>query len=125
MSTQLFITCLSIGLCCDIIRNIIKIYVDHRAELNLIGKSMIEYSIKHHVPGRIRLFIPQLRKLPVEKLQRLAAAVTPTPRGVQDVSANPITGSLVVKYDPKGVDILQYIKAIASDEKIRAIVEGE
>lgn len=85
---------------------------------------MIEYSVKHHVPGRIRVSVPGLKNLPADKLEKLASAVKPSPPGIQDVSANPVTGSLIVKYDPKSINILEYIKTIALDENIMAIVEG-
>ncbi len=84
---------------------------------------MIEYSIRHHVPGRIRIFVPLLRGLSIEKLEKLVAAITPTPPGIEDVSANPITGSLVIKYDRCKIDILSYIKTIASNEKLLAVIE--
>jgi len=77
---------------------------------------MIEYKVVHHVPGRIRLHVPIIRKLPVSTLKKLSTL--PVPEGVKDVSANPITGSLVIIYDPQHVDIMKYVKAMITDEQV-------
>ncbi|MBF0505411.1 MAG: hypothetical protein HQL09_01125 [Nitrospirae bacterium] len=77
---------------------------------------MIEYKVVHHVPGRIRLHVPIIRKLSVSTLRKLSTL--PVPEGVKDISANPITGSLVITYDPQHVDIMKYVKAMVTNEEV-------
>ncbi|MFK5971514.1 MAG: hypothetical protein QM487_15545 [Candidatus Marithrix sp.] len=60
-------------------------------------KNIIE--IKHSIPGRIRFVIPKLKNIGIaevfltEQLQKLEA--------IEDVKINTITGSLLIKFDPK------------------------
>lgn len=53
----------------------------------------------HHVPGRIRIRMAALRRDPraAARVRQLIGAC----RGVLQVEANPITGSLLVRYDPQ------------------------
>jgi len=81
---------------------------------------MVEYEVMHHVPGRIRLHVPIIRKLPVSTLKKLSTL--PVPEGVKDVSANPITGSLVITYDPQRVDIMKYVKEMVTNEEVLTII---
>ena len=51
----------------------------------------------HHVPGRLRLRMPELRgkRIACDDAKRLAGSIP----GVIEAEANPITGSLLVFYD--------------------------
>lgn len=77
---------------------------------------MIEYKVVHHVPGRIRLHVPIIRDLPISTLKKLSTL--PVPEGVKNVSANPITGSIVITYDPQLVDIMKYVKNMVTNEQV-------
>jgi hypothetical protein len=68
---------------------------------------MIAYKIIHHTPGRIRLEVPSIKQLSVAALKRLSAISIPN--GIKDIRANPITGSVVITYDPVDIDIIKYI----------------
>jgi hypothetical protein len=81
---------------------------------------MINYRIVHHVPGRIRVQVPIIRKLSVATLKKLAEI--PIPEGIKNVSANPVTGSLIITYDPDHVDIEQYLKKMMTDSEIVATI---
>jgi len=85
---------------------------------------MIAYTIKHQVPGRIRIEIPGLKKMAMEELKRLADIVTLGWRieGIRNFSANPVTGSVTINYDPSAVDITAYLNDMASDEKIKTLI---
>ena len=88
---------------------------------------MITYTIKHHVPGRIRIEIPGIKKMDLDSLIRLSEAVTRRWRiaGIRDFSANPLTGSATITYDPSAINILAYLSAVAADEEIEhAIKKG-
>ena len=72
---------------------------------------MIHYRIVHHVPGRIRIEVPSIKGLHLKKLARLSAI--PFPSGIEGVRPNPVTGSLLIKYDPEQINILTYLQEIA------------
>src|SRR5437879_5091518 len=52
----------------------------------------------HHIPGRMRVKLPHA-KGDHATLQRIKEAISPMP-GVNEVIINPVTGSVVVHYDP-------------------------
>ena len=81
---------------------------------------MINYRVVHHVQGRIRVQVPIIKKLSVATLKKLAEI--PIPEGIKDVRANPVTGSLVITYDPDHVDIEKYLREMMADSEIVAII---
>lgn len=83
---------------------------------------MIAYRVVHHVPGRIRVEVPSIKGLSLEELKRLS--FVPIPGGIKDIQANPVTGSIVIKYEPSGINILKYLKDMASNEEINRIIRG-
>jgi len=85
---------------------------------------MITYTVKHHVPGRIRVEVPALRSLSRRELEQLGLLLMPSPSGIRDVSVNPLTGSIVIQYEPQMINILEYIRSLVSNEKIKTIVEA-
>ena len=46
------------------------------------------------------------------------------PEGIRDYHINPLKGSIVITYDPDGIDILKYIKTMTSDPVVRNILKG-
>jgi len=85
------------------------------------GKRMISYSVKHHIRGRIRIEVPLLKKMTPAELKKLAGTISTGPRakGIKDISANPLTGSITITYDPVTVDIKSFIRDLASVEEAR------
>ncbi len=81
---------------------------------------MINYRVVHHVPGRIRVQVPIIKKLSVATLEKLAGI--PLPEGIKDIRANPITGSLVITYDPDHVDIEKYLEKMTTDSEITSTI---
>ncbi len=71
----------------------------------------ITYRIKHHVPGRIKITVPFIKGLSVETLRQFAHITIP--EGIDNIRPNPITGSVVITYDPESIDIIKYIEEIA------------
>ncbi|MBL6614183.1 MAG: hypothetical protein ISP45_09245 [Reyranella sp.] len=59
---------------------------------------MAKLKIVHQVPGRIRMKIPSAKGNP-EQLQAYKEVLSLIP-GVEDIELNPVTGSVVLKYDP-------------------------
>lgn len=69
--------------------------------------------IAHHVPGRIRVNIPDIKSnhQVCNNINQTASAV----KGVHSVKANPLTGSVVVRYDVQDPDTIQRLKQMLED----------
>lgn len=74
----------------------------------------------HHVPGRLRVKAPALKRNPRLAAQVCSAAMTLD--GVSGAEANPVTGSLIVTYDPLRIDPRMVLQRLAEDGVIRADV---
>ena len=90
---------------------------------------MITYDIVHHIAGRIRLKVPLIKKLVrarnlPDHIKNLSFISLPS--GIKDISANPFVGSLVIVYEPKEVDVIEFIKttfdSLSSNAEIQKIV---
>lgn len=81
---------------------------------------MIQYRIVHHVPGRIRIEVPSIKGLPIKVLKRFLNM--PIPCGIKDIRPNPITGSLLITYDPGRINIVTYLQAMASSDEINNVI---
>lgn len=81
---------------------------------------MIVYKVKHHIPGRIRIEVPSLKKLSLMDLKSLLSVITllPVPAGIKDVRPNLLTYSLVIEYDPKIINVIGYVEEIASNKDL-------
>ncbi len=55
----------------------------------------------HHVPGRLRVKIPELKGEPAEA-ERVAAMLLAV-EGIGSAAVAPLTGSLLVRYDPEKI----------------------
>jgi hypothetical protein len=84
---------------------------------------MINYEILHHVPGRIRIAVPLLKKLSFSALAKLASI--PLADGILTIEPNYLSFNLVIRYDPRKIDILAYMRTLASDPEIEKIVKGD
>ena len=85
---------------------------------------MITYNVAHHIPGRIRIEVPAIKKLSVVELKSLFAVLSmlPVPLGIKDIRPNLLTCSLVVEYDTKIINIMEYLKEMASNKDILNII---
>jgi hypothetical protein len=72
----------------------------------------------HSVPGRLRIKLPQLKSnLPhCQEVQALLLGL----EGVQDVEANCLTGSMLVRYDPKFITFDCIMMALEEEEHIHS-----
>lgn len=82
---------------------------------------MMQYKILHHVPGRIRIEVPSIKGLSVKVLSRLSGI--PVPCGIEDIRPNPLTGSLLIKYDPGRINIVSYLRDMASGDVIKNVLD--
>ena len=84
-----------------------------------LSKFISAYRIVHRLPGRIRIHIPVLEKLsedwwiflkPSTELIRMR-------KGINSAGIQPITGSLLIDYDPKEMDeagILKWLETLVA-----------
>ncbi len=93
---------------------------------------MISYHVVHHVSGRIRLKVPFLRKLAFVSLTGIPDHIKnfsfiSLPTGIKDIRPNPLTGSLVIEYEPDEVNIMEFIQSalesIAVNKEIQEILK--
>jgi hypothetical protein len=76
---------------------------------------MFDYKIVHQLPGRIKIHLPLIKGLSVEKLKLLADrlfADFELPDGIKKVRPNPITGNVVIEYDPNKIDIFLFLEEL-------------
>jgi hypothetical protein len=68
-----------------------------------LAKFISASRIVHRLPGRIRIHIPILEKLPGEWLtySEHTAELIKMRNGIEKVKIRPITGSLIICYDPE------------------------
>jgi copper chaperone CopZ len=64
----------------------------------------------HNVPGRLRVRIPAVKNNPGK--ERDVQAVLGGVDGIESISVNTMTGSVVVKYDSKSLDSQQILKTL-------------
>jgi hypothetical protein len=76
---------------------------------------MVDYKIVHQLPGRIKIHLPLIKGISVEKLKLLAErlfADFELPEGIKKVRPNPITGNVVIEYDPNKIDIFVFLEEL-------------
>ena len=91
-----------------------------------MGSSDMTYKILYHNKGYIRLGVPSLRKLPWSYFYKNSAKSLPftMPAGIKNFHINPFRGSIVITYEPDDIDILIYVRSMASDPAVRKIIKG-
>lgn len=87
---------------------------------------MYTFKIIHHIPGRIRIVVPELKKLPFKNLIGIWNGISKTrmPAGIKDVLPNPLSGSIVITYEPREIDIVSFIENVLSNPQILAVVNN-
>src|SRR5215813_12946877 len=69
----------------------------------------LEYQIRHALPGRIRLFVPAIRRL--DGLAEACIEVLKRQEGVTDVRVNRTCASIVINYDRTPENFLPALEA--------------
>ncbi len=89
-------------------------------------KSAIDFKILYHEKGYIRLEVPSLKNLSWSFLfmNFKKTPAFPMPSGIKDFHVNPLKGSIVITYEPEGIDIIKYIKTVSSDPEVKRIING-
>jgi len=81
---------------------------------------MIPYKILHHIPGRIRIEVPLLRKMSLDDLKKFSRYSFPP--GIEDIKVNPLTRSMVIIYTG-GFDIRKFLDDFANNEDVNSLVK--
>ena len=70
----------------------------------------------HHVPGRIRIKTPTIKGYPFRalELEKKVSSIY----GVRNATANALTGSLIVNYDPEAVDARAILDVAAKELRL-------
>ena len=86
----------------------------------------IFYKVLFHARGYIRLEVPILKRLSWSYLYRNFKKSPPFPlhSGIKNVHLNPLSGSMVIAYEPDSINILDYIKNMASNPDMNSIIGG-
>jgi hypothetical protein len=85
----------------------------------------ISYKILFHTKGYIRLEVPALKRLSWAYLYKsFKKPPLPVSSGIKNFHLNPSTGSMVITYEPDSINILEYIKNMASNADINSMIGG-
>ena len=76
------------------------------------------YKIRHRIPGRVRLYIPALEKLPKDwhSLANIVQDLIILKRGIKNASIAPLSGTVVLHYSPDSIceiDVLNWLEFVA------------
>lgn len=88
---------------------------------------MISYRIIHHIPGRIRIEVPVIKKLSISGLLQMSKqfSAIAISEGIEDIRPNPFSGSIVITYKPEKINIIEYIKNMASSAEMQKLMGGQ
>jgi hypothetical protein len=88
---------------------------------------MITYKIIHHIPGRIRIEVPAIKNLSISGLLQMSKqfSTISIPEGIEDIKPNPFSGSIVITYRPEKINIIEYLKDIASSAEMQKLMGGQ
>ncbi len=88
---------------------------------------MITYKIIHHIPGRIRIEVPDIKNLSMTRLLEASKQFSSLfiTEGIEDIRLNPFSGSIVIKYKPEEINIIEYLTKIASSTEIQKLIRGQ
>jgi len=87
----------------------------------------LTYTVLYHEKGYIRLSVPSLKNLSWFYLflnfrKALPFSLSPA---IKDFQVNPLKGDIVIVYEPDRIDILDYIRQITLDPKVKKLIRGE
>ena len=76
------------------------------------------YKIKHRIPGRVRLYIPALEKLPKDwhSLTNIVQDLIILKKGIKNAIITPLSGTIVLHYSPESIrerDVLNWLEFVA------------
>lgn len=83
----------------------------------VLEKIITAYQIVHSLPGRLRIHIPMLEKLPRRwySYSDRTADLIMMQKGITGVNIEPVTGNVLIRYNPQQIgesDILTWLKTL-------------
>ncbi len=83
----------------------------------LAFRALLHPRVSHRLPGRLRLQIPLLRRVPEDwgDIVTLFEEVGSAPDGIHELSTDQRSGSLLVAYDPEALqeaDVTTYVQSL-------------
>jgi hypothetical protein len=83
----------------------------------------LQADIVHHIPGRLRVKLPSLRG-DAASLEQVREILLPVD-GIWDVTVNPLTGSVLIIYDPQDDEFLKQLESYARENFGLAFLASE
>lgn len=69
----------------------------------------IQYEVRHAIPGRIRLYVPEIRA--INGIEKACHSLLRAYAGIQEVRVNRQSASLIISYDPLRKDLPETLKS--------------
>lgn len=88
------------------------------AYLAKLKKHFNRVKVVHRLPGRLRLSIPLLERLPSEWLRYKTdlVAIIKRQQGIENIELSVVTGRVLIHYDPRQISqtqVLQWMRRVA------------
>lgn len=81
---------------------------------------MVSFKVVHHIPGRIRIAVPAAKGLTRKDAESLSHIKLPP--SVRNIRINPLNCNMIIEYDPKAIDIMAYLRQMASSKEIKDLL---
>ncbi|MCX7770142.1 MAG: hypothetical protein N2202_03565 [Proteobacteria bacterium] len=81
------------------------------------------YKIVYHKPGIIKIEVPLLKKLSISKMNKAFSILSEkyANSAIREISANPLTGKIIILYSKGQIDILNFLKEISNDDFFKSL----
>lgn len=86
----------------------------------------IDYKVLYHNKGYISLQVPSLATLGLLFILKdfKNRFPLPLPDAIKDFSVNPLSGNLVIVYNPNAIDILEFIREMANNPDVQKMIKS-
>ncbi|MCX8030266.1 MAG: hypothetical protein N3A59_01630 [Thermodesulfovibrionales bacterium] len=85
---------------------------------------MILYKIVHHTPDHIRIEV-SFKEHSLARLHEIRKKISlfPKPDGIEYIKPSLISGCILIKYKREKIDIVEYLKNLASPAEIQNLLD--
>ncbi len=86
--------------------------------MDLLANSVLRPKVVHRLPGRLRIHVPALEKIPASRkdLIEFVEAAIEVPEQIQSVTTNAATGNVLITYDKTSTTedaVVRFLEGIA------------
>jgi hypothetical protein len=86
--------------------------------MDLLANCVLRPKVVHRLPGRLRIHVPALEKIPVDRkdLIEFVEAAIEVPEQIQSVTTNAATGNVLITYDKTSTTedaVVSFLEGIA------------